>query len=118
MSTNKNNKDNTKEILEKDISVKQNEPEVIENPESLKKVDELNIIQNPEPAEPIVGTVTNCVRLNVRETPIITAKVLSEININSQLIIDETESTEEWFKVYTESGIAGFCMKKFIVINK
>lgn len=129
MSTNKNNsvnpaqqkKANSKEILEKDISVTETEPEVIENPEPLKKVDEQATIQNPEPpkpAEPIIGIVTNCVRLNVRETPIITAKILSEVDVNSKLMIDETESTEEWFKAYTETGIEGFCMKKFITISK
>lgn len=129
MSTNKNNsvnpaqqkKDNTKEILKKDISVTETEPEVIENPESLKKVDEPATIQNlepPKPAEPNIGIVTNCVRLNVRETPIVTAKILSEVDVNSKLMIDETESTEEWFKVYTETGIEGFCMKKFITISK
>ena len=120
MSTNKNNKDNTKEILKKDISVTKTEPEVIENSESLKKVDEPATIQNPElskPAEPIIGIVTNCVRLNVRETPIITAKILSEVDVNSKLMIDETESTEEWFKIYTETGIEGFCMKKFIAVQ-
>ena len=124
MSTNKNNsvnpaqqkKDNTKEI-----SVTETKPEVIENSESLKKVDEPTTIQNlepPKPAEPITGIVTNCVRLNIREAPIITAKILSEVNINSKLIIDEPESTEEWLKVYTETGIEGFCMKKFITISK
>ena len=103
MSTNKNNsvnptqqkKDNTKEILKKDISVTETKP-----------------------AEPITGIVTNCVRLNVHEAPIITAKILSEVDVNSKLMIDETESTEEWFKVYTETGIEGFCMKKFITISK
>lgn len=129
MSTNKNNsvnptrqkKDNTKDILKKEISVTETEPEVIENPESLKKVDDPATIQNPEPpkpAEPIIGIVTNCVRVNVRKTPIITAEILSEVGVNSKLMIDETESTEEWFKVYTEIGIEGFCMKKFIAINK
>lgn len=129
MSTNKNNsvnptqqkKANTKEILKKDISVTETEPEVIENLESLKKVDEPATIQNPEPpkpAEPIIGIVTNCVRVNVRKTPIIAAEILSEVGVNSKLMIDETESTEEWFKVYTEIGIEGFCMKKFITINK
>ena len=129
MSTNKNNsvnpaqqkKDNTKEILKKDISVTETKPEVIENSGSLKKVDEPTTIQNlepPKPAEPITGIVTNCVRLNIREAPIITAKILSEVNINSKLIIDEPESTEEWLKVYTETGIEGFCMKKFITISK
>ena len=121
MSTNKNNKDNTKEILKKDISVTETKQEVIENQEPLKKVDESAIIQNPElskPAEPIISIVTNCVRLNVRETPIITAKILSEVDVNSKLMIDKTESTEEWFKVYTETGIEGFCMKKFITISK
>ena len=129
MSTNKNNsvnlaqqkKDNTKEILKKDISVTETKQEVIENQESLKKVDEPATIQNLEPskpAEPIIGIVANCVRLNVRETPIITAKILSEVDVNSKLMIDETESTEEWFKIYTETGIEGFCMKKFVRISK
>lgn len=129
MSTNKKNsvnsaqqkKASSKEILKNDIIVTETKPDVIENPEPLKKVDEPATIRNPEPpkpAETIIGIVTNCIRLNVRETPIISAKILSEVDVNSKLMIDETESTEEWFKVYTETGIEGFCMKKFITISK
>lgn len=31
---------------------------------------------------------------------------------NTMLVIYENESTEEFYKVYTASGIEGFCMKK------
>jgi hypothetical protein len=32
-------------------------------------------------------------------------------------MIDEKESTEEFYKVCTAAGIEGFCMKKFIAIQ-
>ena len=54
MSTNKNNKDNTKEILKKDISVTKTEPEVIENSESLKKVDE-DVAASGQISQPITS---------------------------------------------------------------
>lgn len=63
------------------------------------------------------GLVTNCKKLNVRERPTVHAPVICEIVCQTELMIDEKESTEEFYKVYTAAGIEGFCMKNFIAIQ-
>lgn len=64
-----------------------------------------------------IGLVSNCKKLNVREKPTVEAPVVCEIVCQTELMIDEKESTEEFYKVYTAAGIEGFCMKKFIEIQ-
>ena len=63
-----------------------------------------------------IGLVSNC-KLNVREKPTVEAPVVCEIVCQTELMIDEKESTEEFYKVCTAAGIEGFCMKKFIAIQ-
>lgn len=63
------------------------------------------------------GIVTGCAKINVRATPELNANkdnVICEIEKGTKLKVDDTDSTDEWFKVYLENGIEGFCMKKFI----
>lgn len=72
----------------------------------------------PEQEKSIIGTVTDCLKLRVRKQPNTTAEVLCEIEALSEVQIDEKESTEEFYKVCTEAGIEGFCMKKFIAVKQ
>lgn len=61
-----------------------------------------------------LGKVVGCVKLNVREEPSIKASVVFEIVAGSTVFIDETCSTDEFYKICTEHGVEGYCMKKFI----
>lgn len=61
-----------------------------------------------------VGTVINCGKLNLREKPSLQGKVICELNKGTELMVDRAESTDEWYKVYLESGLSGFCMKDYI----
>ena len=70
-----------------------------------------------ETEEVKIGLVSNCKKLNVREKPTVEAPVVCEIVCQTEVMIDEKESTEEFYKVYTAAGIVGFCMKKFIAIR-
>lgn len=83
------------------------------------------VISEPEVAAPIVteveapknlGKVIDCVKLNVREEPSTKAFVVFEIPVGSTVFIDETCSTDEFYKICTEHGVEGYCMKKFIEI--
>jgi hypothetical protein len=65
-----------------------------------------------------IGFVTNCKKLNVREEPRIDSAIVCEVDYQTELMIDENESTEEFYKVFTTAGIEGFCMKNFITIQK
>lgn len=72
---------------------------------------ELNIVEAPES---MIGVVTNCSRLNVRKEPDINSGVVCVINALSELMIEPEQSTEEWYRVCTESGAEGYCMRKFV----
>lgn len=65
-----------------------------------------------------LGLVSNCRKLNVRESPTLEAPVVCEVACNTELMIENIESTEDFYKVYTAAGIEGFCMKKFVTIQQ
>lgn len=81
-------------------------------------VNDTYVTETHDESEEIkIGLVSNCKKLNVREKPTIESSVVCEIVCRAELMIDEKESTEEFYKVYTAAGIEGFCMKKFIAIQ-
>ena len=64
-----------------------------------------------------IGVVTGCEKLNVRKGPSSTALIVCEIERQTEVMIDESESTEDFYKVCLASGVDGFCMKKFIEVQ-
>jgi len=78
-------------------------------------IEEHEESQNSEDVK--IGFVTNCKKLNVRKEPKTDSDIVCEIDYQTELMIDENESTEEFYKVFTAAGIEGFCMKKFIEIQ-
>lgn len=62
----------------------------------------------------LTGTVFGCNKLNVRDQPSLDGAIVCEVACGGTVIIDETVSTEAWYKVCAENGAEGFCMKKFI----
>ena len=71
----------------------------------IEKVEEKVIVK---------GVVTNCNKLNVRRGAIITSDIRAVIDKDDIVEINEKRSTDEWYRVRTEGGIEGFCMKKYI----
>ena len=80
----------------------------ISDPES-----DINIAANDETSE-LIGYVTDCVKLNVREAASKDSNALCEIILNSKVIVDEENSTDDFYKVTTETGVEGYCMKQYI----
>lgn len=72
----------------------------------------------PEPKKPLIGIVANCFSLNVRTGPSKDSDVICEILSKSEVEIDESESSEDFYKICTASGVEGFCMKKFIEVRE
>lgn len=70
-----------------------------------------------EETKTITGVVVDCPRLRVRAAANKNAEVLCEINVDSKVLISEKESTNEFYKVCTEAGVEGYCMKQFIGIE-
>lgn len=66
------------------------------------------------PVDIVEGVVVGCARLNVRAEPDIDAEVVSVLNAQSEMQINVSKSTDEWFHVCTASGIEGYCMRKYV----
>lgn len=90
-------------------------PEV--EPEEPKTVTAAPVAE-PEEPKTVTGTVTSPKpKLNVRRQPLQTGKVLGVIDNGSKVKIDLDNSTTEWYKVSSESGLEGYCMKQFIAVK-
>lgn len=75
--------------------------------------------ENPPVLEkPLTGVVTDCLRLNVRQEPDRSAKVVTVIDCLSQVTVDPDGSAKDFYKVRTSDGIEGFCMKKYIQLRR
>lgn len=61
-----------------------------------------------------MGTVFGCNKLNIRNQPSLNGSIVCEVACGGTVIIDETASTEAWYRVCAENGAEGFCMRKFI----
>lgn len=86
----------------------------------------LNPIQEETKSQEVkIGVVANCGSLNLREQPSVDSNVVCQMDIGTEVIIDETApvegevrhaSADEFYKVCTAAGIEGFCMKKYIEV--
>ena len=69
-----------------------------------------------EPENRKFGKVSNCKKLNIRKLPSRDAEIVSELIEGSEVMIDEKESTALFYKICTEHGIDGYCMKDYITV--
>ncbi len=61
-----------------------------------------------------IGTVIGCEKLRVRPTPNTDQEEITLIDEGSTVKISLEDSTEEFYKIRTDDGIEGYCMKTFI----
>lgn len=96
-----------------------NEKEILETVEEAITVEELAEESSTKSVEPstVLGVVTECVKLRVRSTPEIANNVITEIILASEVLVDLKESTDEFYKITTEAGVGGYCMKQYINIG-
>ena len=91
-------------------SVEQVENPIDETPIETKPVEQLT------ESEPIEGTV-GCEKLYVRSDATVDSEPVGIVNRDSKVFVYEDESTEEFYKVCTATGLEGYCMKKFISVQ-
>ena len=99
------NKEKVEEPIEGQIVIPEVEPEPVSDPEP-----------SVEPENRKFGKVSNCKKLNIRKLPSRDAEIVSELIEGSEVMIDEKESTALFYKICTEHGIEGYCMKNFIKV--
>ena len=63
-----------------------------------------------------IGVVTDCLKLNVRKQPSKDAEVLKTIDALTEVII--LKEVNDFYEVALKTGESGYCMKKYIAINK
>lgn len=83
-------------------------------------VDEINVSASKEESEmltDVIGIVSDCKRLNVREQPDMKSQVLRVIDENTEVAIAPAFESDEWYCV-TVDDVSGYCMKKFIAIKE
>ena len=92
-------------------------------PEKLLETPEVNtedaVILGVDLATPktVIGIVSGCNKLNIRQESSKTSGIKTEVSANTKLTIDLKKSNDEWYKVSTESGVTGFCMKKYVTVE-
>lgn len=112
--------ENESAVIEQPLDGQTTIPEIVE-PEMVTEAKAV-VEAMPEPEPTVkpkiskIGKVVGCKKLNVRKLPNQDAKILSEITAGSEVMIDETVSTAVYYKICTEHGIEGYCMKKFIKV--
>lgn len=67
-------------------------------------------------SEFVTGIVTGCKKLNVRKESNKNSDILCVIDESSEVMVFHN-STEDFYKVTTASGVEGYCMKKYITIK-
>lgn len=73
-----------------------------------------------EAVKVITGVVGNCSMLYIRKKAVKTSKpedVVCIVNAGAKLLIDEDKSNKNWYKVTTEDGKEGFCMKEYVTVQ-
>jgi SH3 domain protein len=61
-----------------------------------------------------IGTVIGCEKLRVRPTSNTDQEEIALIDEGSTVKISLEDSTEDFYKVKTDDGIEGYCMRSFI----
>ena len=108
-------------VNDPELEVEEAVEEKVEEPiEGQIVIPEVEPEPDPEPSvEPEnqkFGKVSNCKKLNIRKLPSRDAEIVSELIEGSEVMIDEKESTALFYKICTEHGIEGYCMKNFIKV--
>lgn len=104
-------------ITEEDSEIENLVEESEEVDEPVNKVVEEPADETKDYRESLVGYVTGCKKLNIRKESYIKSDVVCVVSEKDILLIDDNKSTNEWYKVYTETGFEGYCMKKYVVIS-
>lgn len=60
--------------------------------------------------------VSGCRELRVRKEPQLGSDVLTKVPYSGELLVDLESSVNEYYKVYTATGIEGYCMKQYITL--
>ena len=106
--------ENTDEITEIPLE-EVDEKSITESYDTLEELTEEEITEEEIIGESVNGKIQGCTRLNIRREPNSDAEIICVIDEATELSIDKTNSTEDFYKVEI-NNVCGYCIKKFIKI--
>lgn len=65
----------------------------------------------------ILGVVNDCPEAIIYESPSENSEVLSVIPCLTEVMIDEYESTDYFYKICTATSVEGYCDKNYIAVQ-
>lgn len=81
-------------------------------------IDEKKVeVEKPKKENKQKAVVTDCLLLCLREKPTTNSLVLKELVALSEVEVDLKNSTDSFYKVKTEEGLEGYCMKNYLVLK-
>ena len=78
-------------------------------------------MENEKKNSRIRGVVTDCLWAPITESPNPPNDencIISSLSALTEVTVDLSESTDNYYKVYTSSGVSGFCPKKRIALAR
>lgn len=84
----------------------------------IQKPEEISEVKVEDTVKRCFGVVANCQLLNVRREAKPDSEIISTLPLDTQVEIDEAESTDNYYKVCNSAGIEGFCMKDYIEVKE
>ena len=91
---------------------KYDEKEIVE---PVAEVDEVTPVTKEDVKTVVLGAVSECAKLRLRREPIVADNnVIEELKFADVVYVDLAESTDDFYKVITETGVEGYCMKPYI----
>ena len=113
-----NNKKNRGMMIDNSIANEVKEDAYSETEHAVEKaVRSEEVFEEPKERE-IIDAIVKCIRLNVREEPNLNSKKIGELVTGDEITIDLSKSTDLWYKVFTSSGLAGYCAKDFVEVKQ
>lgn len=86
--------------------------------DSAEAIEEQETELCEDAARNVIGVVTDCLKLNIREKSSKDSRVVTVVTCLDKLEIDIGDSNDDWYAVCTATGIEGFCMKKFVAVKQ
>lgn len=102
----------TETIVETPVDISP-EP-VVEVQMAIEEVAEPEVLTSEEP---LTAVVVGCAKLNVREEPTSKATVVAVIDASNEVVVYDSESFGNYYKVCTASGIEGYCVKDYLELK-
>ena len=84
---------------------------------AIEGVAEEEVIEETEESDTLSAVVIDCAKLNVREEPSPKAAVVAVIDASNEVVVYDSESFGNYYKICTASGVEGYCVKDYLKLK-